>query len=478
MSVSSESFWESLDPFGVELGLDRMKRLLRAMGEPQRGLRILQVAGTNGKGSAAATAAALLGAAGHRVGLYTSPHLVRLAERIRVGAQQIDDAALDAGVQALRGAMARTGEQPTYFEALTAVALDHFARERVEFAVLEVGLGGRLDATSAVEPEVEIITRIGLDHMAILGPTLAAIAAEKAAIVKGGAQVFVARQPLEAREVIVAHAARVGATCALAGRDFGLFEDHRARAPSSLEARLLPRGDGDGDRGGESAAAIEAVDAIEAVEAAGESVERIAGRAVEAASPLHYKEGAARIDALALALAGAHQLDNAEVAIAAARALSPRVDGAVIRRGLREVRWPGRFEVISRRPLTLVDGAHNPDGARALAATCRARFPSARPRLVFSALADKDVAAIARLVFPLAASLHLVQLDNPRALSIERLAALARSSGVPFTEHPNVAAALRGARAEALGDGDHGWVLAAGSLYLVGEALRLTPQTP
>ncbi|MDR0966829.1 MAG: bifunctional folylpolyglutamate synthase/dihydrofolate synthase [Myxococcales bacterium] len=420
-TVSAESFFDALDPFGMELGLERMRALLRALGEPQRGLHVLQIAGTNGKGSAAATASALLRAAGSKVGLYTSPHLVRLSERIQIDGREIDEAALAAGVERLRRAMQSTGLRPTYFEALTAVAIDHFAREGVDVAILEVGLGGRLDATSAVAPEVAIITRIALDHTALLGATLASIAREKAAILKAGTRAFIARQPDEAREVIAWQAAEQGAECLFAGQDFALKPEGSA-----------------GDR-----------------------------------SLFFEDKGKVRVGPLRLALEGDHQIDNAEVAIAAALALSSRIEGERLRRGLLDVVWPGRFQTVACQPITVVDGAHNPDGARALAQTCLLRFPAARPRLVFSALADKDVSGVAEQLFPLARSIHLVALDNPRALTMGALAAHARERGTAFDCHEALSSALGRARELALADGPDGWVLAAGSLYLVGEVLAL-----
>lgn len=455
MSDPIESFLKALDPFSMELGLGRMHTLLRALGNPERRFRCVQIAGTNGKGSAAVTAAALLQAAGHKAGLYTSPHLVHVSERIRVDGRCVGASVLERSLETVRGAMARAALRPTYFEVLTAAALEIFAREGVEFAVLEVGLGGRLDATSAVAPEAEIITRIGLDHMAVLGPTIEAIAAEKAAIIRPGTAVFVARQRPEARRVIEDKAREVGAKCLLAGRDFGLGKGAGSGEVPCGGDPLLPRNtEADGTADGASSSA---------------------GWRYAETSAVPPRRAPWSLDGLELSLRGGHQLDNAEAAVAAARFLSNRVTGAVIRRALASVRWAARFETLAEAPVTILDGAHNPDGAEALCAAYRGHFPGSHPHLVFSALADKDVEAVAGRLFPLAADVWLVQLDNPRALPMARLACLAEARGVPFVCCGSVDEALEGAHRAALAERPQGTVLIAGSLYLAGEVLRRFP---
>ncbi len=467
MTDSIELFLQTLDPFAIELGLERMKSLLRCLGNPERNFRCLQIAGTNGKGSAAATAAELLHTAGHRVGLYTSPHLVHVSERIRINGSCIGTSALERSVDAVRRVMTDARIRPTYFEFLTAAALDAFARENVEFAVLEVGLGGRLDATSAVVPEAEIITRIGLDHTAILGPTIEAIASEKAAIIRPGTAIFTARQRPEARRVIEARAQHVGAKCFLAGRDFclGADTDFGGRAEISADIANIPQSASDA--------------ALFPRNEDADDIPSIASRSAD----LSYVESDSvpwsgrfwRADGLSLSLRGIHQLDNAETAIAAARFLSDRVDEAVIRGALASVRWTARFETLCENPVTLLDGAHNPDGAAALAAAYRRYFPGVRPHLVFSALADKDVEAVASRLFPLAADVRLVQLDNPRALPMEKLAHLAFAHGTSFVCCAHLDEALDGARRAALAEHPQGKILIAGSLYLAGEVLRRFP---
>jgi len=229
------AFLASLAPAGIRLGLEPVERALAALGHPQKGLRAVHVAGTNGKGSTCAFTAAALRAAGYRVGLYISPHLVRVNERFVVDGAEISDRALGERVLQVLERFPAALETPaplTYFELGTLVALWHFAQERVDVAVLETGLGGRLDATTAAEPAVSAVTPIGFDHMEYLGHTLAAIAGEKAGIIKPRVPVVLAAQPPEARTVLRDRARQVGAPCFELGQDFHARND---RAPSRIE---------------------------------------------------------------------------------------------------------------------------------------------------------------------------------------------------------------------------------------------------
>jgi len=292
-------------------GLERIEGLLDALGRPEQRYRLVQVGGTNGKGSVSAMLAAILRSAGHRVGLYTSPHLVSFRERIRVDGEPISEDGVVDGVEALGTLVARF--DATTFEATTALALDHFAREAVDVAVLEVGLGGRLDATTVGTPEVAVIARIDLDHQAVLGSTLGAITAEKAAIIRGGVAVCAAQDP-EAERVIVARAAAVGVPLLLEGRD--------------LSVSVARRGPD--------------------------------GQQLDCAGPGWSLAG------LELAMPGSFQPSNALLAVTAARALG--AGDAAIRAGLARAWWPGRFQILRRDEsgLLVLDGAHNPAGARAL----------------------------------------------------------------------------------------------------------------
>lgn len=386
---------EALGPQRIRPGLDRTRALLESLGRPDRAFRTVLVAGTNGKGSTAAALSAILSRAGVRTGLYTSPHLVRVTERIRTGDADIPAAILDDAL-ALVAAVAGPGERgPTYFEALTVTALEIFRRERSEVAVLEVGIGGRLDATNVVEPEISIVTNVGSDHLELLGPSLADVAREKAGIFRRGQPALVGAggSPPEARAVLHAEAARTGARLVEVPPD-ALFGDE---------------------------------------------------------SPLP----------------GRHQRANLSLAVAAARALAP-LSEETIRSGIRSLRWPGRLQRVERagrRPL-LLDGAHNPDGAAALAAYLDEEGLSGRVDLLFGAMADKNVEGIAAPLLSRARRVVFTAVDSPRAASPPSLKArLAREdaeAAVPVAE------AL--ARLDSAGP-DAPPILVAGSLYLVGEVL-------
>ncbi len=403
--------------FGMKLGLEPMREIAAALGEPQNRLRFIHLAGTNGKGSTAAFVEAGLRAAGHRVGLYTSPHLVSIRERIQVNREPIAQAAFVEGFEAVRRAVELTGRrEATFFEWMTALALWSFDRERVDWVVWETGLGGRLDATNIVVPEVCIITNIGLDHQRYLGNTLREIAAEKAGIVKAGVPIVSAVETGEACEVIVERAKAEGCPLTLVHRD--------------MEVKDL------GLRGNKQRAEIDGYE-------------------------------------FALGLIGPHQIYNAACAVAALRLLGLKVE--VIARGLESAVWRGRFEIISEEPLVVLDGAHNVAGTRSLVETWRsflqARFgwseveSQGKAHLVFSATADRDITEVAQLLRPLARRVSLVRLANERSAEPEQLTHY--FPGLPCVCYDSVTAAwqeLAGVRAEKV-------TLITGSLFLVGEML-------
>jgi dihydrofolate synthase/folylpolyglutamate synthase len=396
---------------GMRPGLERIEALLDALGHPERGFTLAQVGGTNGKGSISAMLAAMLHADGRRVGLYTSPHLVSFRERIRVDGEAIAEDAVVDGVEALGTLIARV--DATVFEASTALALDHFAHERVDVAVLEVGLGGRVDSTTVGRPVVAALGPIDFDHREFLGDTLTAIATEKAAIFRSGTAISAA-QPAEAEAVVVGHAARAGVPLLMEGRELSV----------TLRARSLE------------------------------------GQRIDCAGP------GWRLDDLRLGLLGTYQPGNALLAVAAARVLD--VGEPAIREGLARARWPGRFEVRRRDGGWLVlDGAHNPAGARALAESLETYFGEASMTLVIGVLRDKDAAGILRPLLRRARRVILTAPGSPRAAAPDDLRAMVPAS-VPAVVAPSVGTALAVAE-----EGSRPSVVCvAGSLMLVGDALR------
>ena len=398
---------------GMRPGLERIETLLEALGNPERRSTLVQVAGTNGKGSVAAMLAAILKADGRRVGLYTSPHLVSFRERIRVDGEAIAEDDVADGFDAIATLVARV--DATMFEASTALALDHFAREAVDVAVLEVGLGGRLDATTVGTPAVVALARIDLDHQEVLGATLAAIAAEKAAIIRGGVAVSAAQAP-EAADVLIARAAAAGVPLLMEGRELSV----RVRA-RDLDAQTI-----------------------------------------DAAGPGWLLEG------LRMPLLGVYQPSNALVALAAARALGVR--DAACREGLARARWPGRFEVLRARDrIVVLDGAHNPAGAAALAASLAEWFGDTPLTLVFGALRDKDASGMLAALAPRARRLIFTASSSPRAARPEALRdAAPAGAAVELADSAPEALALaaREPRTPIL--------CVAGSLSLLGDVLRAT----
>jgi len=406
---------------GMRPGLERIHALLDASGHPEADLRILHVGGTNGKGSVSALAEAILRAAGLRTGLYTSPHLLDITERIRIDGVPIAADALAAHVARLAPRV--EAGSVTFFEAVTALALVAFREARVEAAVLEVGLGGRWDATNVGTPLTSVITRIDYDHQEHLGDRLADIAAEKAAIVKPGAVALSAAQAPEAMAVIEARCRAVGAPLLVEGRE--------------LTARLVATG--------------------------------LQSQRIDLAGPDW------RLRDVEVALAGLFQPVNAVLAVGAVRAFAASagldVGEAAIRAGCARVRWPGRFQVLpttAGRPTVVLDGAHNPAGAAALAASLAHYFPRARLTLVLGVSADKDRAGILKALAPLASRLVLTAASHPRATPPGELLAELGAVEAPVTLVEDPPRALD----RALADRDADVVVVAGSLFLVADALR------
>jgi dihydrofolate synthase / folylpolyglutamate synthase len=401
--------------FGMKLGLDRMREALRLLGDPQRGYPVLHVAGTNGKGSTCAFAEASLRAAGLRTGLYTSPHLVHFCERIRIAGTAIgEERAADAFEEILRKVpWALDREGLTFFELATLMSFVEFTRSEIEVAVVEVGLGGRLDATNVVEPTACAVASLGLDHQQWLGPTLADVAGEKAGIFKKGVPAVSAGQIREAAIVLDRRAAELGIPLWRPGRDYR-FEsrtDHEFcyQGPSGFCVR--PRA--------------------------------------------------------ALSLAGGYQRVNAALCCAlleAAGSRGLRVEPRHVEEGLVSARWQARLEVVATDPLVLLDGAHNGHATRALARSLPDLLRGRSLHLVMAAMQDKDHAALLEPIVPLARTIHFCAANSPRAADPRALAAASGRGDARV--HPSAAAALEAARGAA---GKEGVVLCCGSLYLAGE---------
>ena len=409
-----------------KFSLEQVRTLLHPLGNPQNRFHSVLIAGTNGKGSTAATLASILTASGLRTGLYTSPHLERVNERIRVDCGEISDADFarlyfrvhdQAEQLVLDGSLP---QPPSYFEMLTALGFDYFAERGIEIAVLEVGMGGRLDATNVVEPLVSIITDISLDHMEWLGPTITAIAQEKAGILRPAGTMVTLPQHPEANQVLGETAAKLG-----------------VRVVSAAPFMPAPERDG----------------------ATGEySVEALGDR-IQVTSPLK----------------GAHQRRNVALAIAAAVELTERqgfpITAASIEEGVRQTQWPGRLEEITRDGVDWVlDVAHNPAGVWALRAGLRGLLGNRKPEvLVFSCLQDKPITEMAQILFPLFARVIVTPIHSARGAKIGDLLDAAMATGSKAAATDSVDQALRLAAKDARGS----VAVVSGSVYLVGEARTL-----
>lgn len=426
---------------GGAFDLGTMRRLLRDLGGPERRFRVVHVAGTKGKGSTVAMLAAVLTAAGHRVGCYLSPHVHALEERISVGGQPIPSADLLQAfaevmpvVDRLDAAVGRGRRGPTWFEVLTAVAFVHFARSRIELAVVETGLGGRLDATNLSWPVLSIITSIGLDHTRLLGKTIKAIATEKAGIIKRGCPVISAAGSPTANAVISATTTRRRARLLQMGRDFACNAVPQRTRADALGPQF----------------------AVEVVNRSS----RMPRRPMPSAEP--YPIG----------MAGPHQVINAGVVAVAARMLDtlgwPIPEAAVVV-GIRDTQLPARVEIRSQRPVVIVDAAHNVDSMKALMAAITPVAEQHRPRvLVFAASGDKQIEAMLGTVRGRFDHIVVTRYrTNPRAAPVERLVTAARQAGtrrVHMADDPP--AAMRMARRLA---GTGGMVCVAGSFFLAAE---------
>jgi len=408
----------------AKFNLENITILLERLGRPDRACPCVHIAGTNGKGSTAAFLEKILREAGFRTGLNTSPHLERINERIRISGEEIADerfAEIFTRIHAVIEELLAAGKlraHPTYFECVTALAFEAFAKERVDFAVIEVGLGGRLDATNVVTPLVSIITRIDFDHENFLGHSLREIAGEKAGILKAQVPAVFASQLPEAREVLLERAKELRCPVVETGEAFRVedevFEYGCVRATVS-----------------------------------------------EIASGKTFSLGPR--------LAGRFQLQNALNAVAAARILQNRgyrITNENIEAGIATTEWPGRLERLQTRPDVYLDGAHNPGAARELARFLEENFAGRKVYLIFGAMRDKAVDEVTGMLFPHAQEVIFTQLGTPRAVSARHLADMAGDHAKKFTVIDNAEQALESALAKA---GPEDAIFITGSLYLVGE---------
>ena len=399
--------------FGIVLGLDITTNILAGLGNPQSTFSAIHIAGTNGKGSVASALATILQKAGYRVGLYTSPHLIRFNERIRVNGNEIaDDAVVDAW-EAVKS-VHHSDREPTFFEFSTAMAFHEFARQQVDWAVIETGMGGRMDATNVIQPKVSIITNISLEHKTYLGDTITAITGEKAGIIKAGVPVVTGVNQPKARAVIEEKAARLSAPLFIRGRDFRVRRSGNGRFSYSGIDNWWP--------------------------------------------------------GMQCSLMGGHQVENASLVLAASE-LVMRGESNLCRDsvqyGLAQNRWPGRLEVVSEKPYVLLDGAHNLMAARRLGRFLFDMLPGRKITLVAGILDDKPYQAILKDLVAPCTRLIATKAKIDRSLPPETLVAVARPL-VPETRIiPDVAEAVRYAIATSAPEDA---VCIAGSLYVVGEA--------
>ncbi|MFT4176418.1 MAG: folylpolyglutamate synthase/dihydrofolate synthase family protein [Luteolibacter sp.] len=388
----------STQMFGIKLGLDGPRNLLkRYLAYPAHGVKVIHVAGTNGKGSTSAMIDSLSRACGQRTGLFTSPHLIDYRERIQVSGQQIPEDRCAEMLTELRELCESLEHHPTFFEITLTLAMKWFRECECEVIVLETGMGGRLDATTAVPADVCVITPIGLDHTQWLGDTLEKITAEKAGIFVSGKPAISAPQDPAAHRVLE-------------------MEANEIRCPLTFVTEPL--------RG------------------------------------------------YAIGLAGEHQTWNAALAVSAVYQAGIPVSYESVHYALKNVRWPGRFERFSHKNHEVIlDGAHNPQGAEALAQTWGTECPGVKPTLVFSAVTAKDIAGILQKIAPLAERIFICPVDTPRAVAPEDLAAQLPENAPPHEIFPTFSAAFDAATAQ------NAPVLIAGSLFLVGEARALLTES-
>jgi dihydrofolate synthase / folylpolyglutamate synthase len=401
----------------ANFNLERMRALMVLLGNPERNYPILHVAGTKGKGSTCALMASALSAAGFRTGLYISPHLQDFTERIQVDGKPLAHNELAALVEQVKPAVAKIPELTT-FEITTAIGLLAFAQREVEAAVLEVGLGGRLDATNIVTPVISVITSLSYDHMAVLGNTLALIAGEKAGIIKPSVPVVSSPQKEEARLVLEKVSAERNTALTLVGRDVPFEALEHSLAGQTLQIRNL-------------------------------------------------RSSSKNPVILRIPLLGQHQVVNAATAYAALQECGLKVLEGAIRRGFAAVNWPCRFEIVQRHPVVILDSAHNLDSFEKLAQTLEDYFPGRRVVMIFGSSEDKDVSGMLKALKEKLTVVIATRADHPRALAAQQIAETAGTIGIRAEAAEPVEAAL--SRALTLAGGSEELVLSAGSMFVTAE---------
>ena len=432
--------------------LAHMRVLLRALDHPEERFPSVLIAGTNGKGSTAATLASILRASGLKIGLYTSPHLLRINERIRINGEEINDddfSSLHAEVDRAAEKLVADGDlpwHPSFFEMMTAIAFQHFAGNKVDIAVLEVGMGGRLDATNVVEPRVSVITDVSLDHQKYLGNTLGEITREKVGILRSGGVAIALPQQPEANDVIGNTILELGS------RAVNAVPYVPPVSPASAQY-LMPNTQNSG--------------ANEEPKPDEEYIYRY---------PLAVMGEEILVET---SLVGRHQLRNVALAIAAAVELNQQgftsITAKTIENGIRVTRWPGRFQVIAAQaewPEMVLDVAHNPAGAWALRSALSERYEDRPLIFVFGAMRDKAISEMTEILFPLAERVIATQPENPRAASTQEIQQAALRTAVEIEAVEDVEQALQRARSLSLAKSG-AVIVITGSIYLAGEAMRV-----
>ncbi|MFC1534665.1 bifunctional folylpolyglutamate synthase/dihydrofolate synthase [Thermodesulfobacteriota bacterium] len=413
--------------------LASIKALLKRLGNPERGMKYVHIAGTKGKGSTAVMTASIFTEAGLKTGLYTSPHLIDFRERIRIDGQMISKEDTVTHVEELADAAIAVRNDPTvgelsFFEVYTALAFLHFRMLGCDMVLLETGLGGRLDATNIIIPRACAITLIGHDHEYILGDTLENIAIEKAGILKPGVPAVMAPQPPEAEEAINREARRIGVPI------YRLIEGHhRVATENQITYQMLETGKG------KTAFSLEGIFGVH-----------------------HHLESP---------LLGRHQITNAATAVTIAELIAKEyfeLSSDIISAGLRKIEWPGRFQIVCQEPTIVLDGAHNPESAILLYDTIQEQIQYDRLTIVFGGMGDHNLRAVAEVLFPVADYVIMTKSQNPRAATPETLVESSADLCKRYGKAPTTAEALHMAKQYA---GSRDAILVTGSLYVVGEAL-------